>query len=157
MRPDFIKALVNFVAGQFSALGKLFENDPQIKPLVCRIVLKNGLAANRKSVIDIAHLRKAFRFGISTDRSVFEPNIASIPSVIVPEDGHQGRLSALSKMGRHRLVINGQIGVAVKHEKIFGQPWQQLLDGSASTKEFIAIIRINDLYTELFTVPEKLL
>src|SRR5260370_15018063 len=133
MRPDFVKSLVNFVAGQFSALGKFFENDRQSNRLVSRVIRKNPLATSREPVIDVVHLWMPFCFRVKAEYSFFEPNVTSIPSVIVAKDRHQSRFSAGSKMGRHRLVINGQIGVAVKHEKIFGQPWQQLLDSSPST------------------------
>src|SRR5439155_22734671 len=112
-RADLVEALADLVARQPALAAESVKQISEVCRLVRRDLAGNVAGEDREAVVDPLEVSLGLR--IAGHELAVEVGVASIPSILVPENGHQHWLPRRAKGVVHGREIDPQIGVPVEH------------------------------------------
>ena len=102
----------------------------------------------------MAHLREAKFLVVHFDLAVAEDHVARVVFAFIAIDGHQTKLAAARETFRDGCEGDGQIRVAVEHEKLFAEHRQGTLQRSARAEQHRAVVRVIKMHAMRAAIAE---
>src|SRR5262244_4129812 len=95
-----------------------------------------------QAVIDVFHFGSWGVLVVFDDPPLEEEYIAFVPTVVVPQYGHERGAANVDERLLHKLEIAGEERVPIKHKELLTQQWQRMFQCASRPKQGRPIRRV---------------